>query len=163
MARKSKIELPVRLLKLNTEQFFISEDLASSFAKNELLMSNSIEFGIDVTKSNAGCRFKFEIYGKNGREGNVLLVIEAGAHFGLDKEALDKLYNKKKNTFTLPIATATLMITVAVGAARGILHAKTEGTDINGIFIPLIDPIVNDDLLIELTNSNDKEKQIKQK
>lgn len=164
MARKSKIELPVRLLKLNTEQFFVSEELAYSFANEELLMSNGIEIGIDVTKATAGCRFKFEIYSaKNGKEGNVLLVVEAGTHFKLENEDFDKLHNKKKNTFTIPLSTATLMITVAVGAARGMLHAKTEGTDINGIVIPLIDPILDDDLVIELSNNKEAEKQIRDK
>jgi len=44
------------------------------------------------------------------------------------------------------------MLMVAIGAARGILHAKTEGTDINGIFIPLLDPesTLTEDLIIDL-------------
>lgn len=152
MARKSKIELQVRLLKVTTDQFFVSDDLAAIFANKdkELLMSNGIEFGIDVSKAMIGCRFKFEIYEKHEKEGKLLLLIEAGTHFKMEREDCDKLYSKKKNTFTVPVTAATMMVTVAVGTARGILHAKTEGTDFNGIFVPLIDPVLNEDLIIDL-------------
>lgn len=155
MARKSKIELQVRLLKVTTDQFFVSDDLAAIFANKdkELLMSNGIEFGIDVSKAMIGCRFKFEIYEKHeieGKEGKLLLLIQAGTHFKMEREDCDKLYSKNKNTFTVPVAAATMMVTVAVGTARGILHAKTEGRDFNGIFVPLIDPVLNEDLIIDL-------------
>ncbi|WP_276380718.1 hypothetical protein [Flavobacterium sp. H4147] len=147
MATRSKLE--VSLLKLTTEQFFCSENLFSEFNKTEGAMNNTIQLGVDASKSILGCLFKFEIK----KDSNELLVIEAGAHFKADEEGFKKLLNKKKKTFTLPFATARLMLVVAIGVARGILHAKTEGTDINGIFIPLIDPdsVLDKDIIIDLS------------
>ena len=44
------------------------------------------------------------------------------------------------------------MGTIVVGAARGIIHAKTEGTILNSVILPPINlvEIIKDDLVLEM-------------
>ncbi|MBJ2125397.1 hypothetical protein [Flavobacterium sp. IB48] len=152
MAKRRKLE--VSLLKLTTEQFFISEHLLPAYKNSEIAMNNSIQLGIDISLSMLACLFRFEAT-KDDKE---LLVIETGAHFKAEKKDFGKLLNKKGKTFTIPLETAKIMLVVAIGAARGILHAKTEGTEINGITIPLIDPdsVLEEDVIIHFTEEEEE-------
>ncbi|KLT68943.1 hypothetical protein [Flavobacterium sp. ABG] len=149
MAKRRKLE--VSLLKLTTEQFFYSEHLPSAFKKSEIEMNNSVQLGIEPSQLMLACLFRFEVT-KDDKE---LLVIEAGAHFKAEKKDFDKLYNKKEKTFIIPLETTKIMLVVAIGAARGMLHAKTEGTEISGLIIPLIDPdsVIQTDVVIPLTEN----------
>ncbi|MBS7230932.1 hypothetical protein KHA90_07835 [Flavobacterium psychroterrae] len=153
MAKSSKIKVQLQLLKLTTEQFFHAESITSKVDKTGLSISNSLEYGLDISKLATGCIYKFELIKDDG---NVpVLVLEVGAHFKIDEKSFDKLFDKKENTFTLPFATVCLMLSVAVGAARGFLHAKTEGTNIN-VSIPIFDPetIITGDLIIPISSKS---------
>ena len=48
------------------------------------------------------------------------------------------------------------MVSIALGTCRGILHAKTENTEYNKYYLPLIDPETfnGEDLVIERVENN---------
>ncbi len=58
----------------------------------------------------------------------------------------------KINTLTLEKGFARHLSVIAVGTARGVLHSKTEDTDLNHIALPLIniEEVLQEDVIIEL-------------
>lgn len=153
MAKSRNVTVPIALLKLSTEQFaWYAENLPPDKSKTELIMNNSIGFGVEPLKEELACIFKFELLNSNDLP---VLLIEVNAHFAVESEVFEKLLNKKKKQFKLPFESACNILSITIGSARGILHAKTEGTVVNGLHIPLlnVESFVSEDIIIEISNN----------
>lgn len=57
--------------------------------------------------------------------------------FGLPQDSWEALMNDEK--IVLPKFFVEHLMAQVIGIARGVLHAKTEGTIYNGVFIPTVD------------------------
>ena len=75
------------------------------------------------------------------------MILELIAYFAIAPEGIAEIQSKG----SVPVDFLRYMGTIAVGAARGIIHAKTEGTVLNSIVLPPINlvEIIKDDLVIE--------------
>ena len=63
-----------------------------------------------------------------------IMLLEVACEFVIHKDDLQKL--TKDGKVTIPKDTIDYFIAQTVGASRGILHCKTEGTPFNGIVLP---------------------------
>ncbi len=120
------------LSKITTEQFAILEN---AFApKKDIKINTNIRFGADENKNMVACftAFSFET------EQKAFLKIEAGCHFLVIRESWNSMYDSEQQILKLPKGFLTHLAVLTVGATRGILHSKTEGTDYNKFVLPTI-------------------------
>ena len=66
------------------------------------------------------------------------LVLEVICHFEIEESAWNEFLNKDKSKLTFPLNFVRHVTMLAVGTARGILHAKTENTPFNEFILPTI-------------------------
>lgn len=132
--------IPYKIARLETRQFAIFPERFDSSA--EFGVNSSYEFSISADTSAIRCRSTFHyIQGEN-----VLMILEMNAFFAIAPEGMAEIQSKG----SVPVDFLRYMGTIAVGAARGIIHAKTEGTVLNSIVLPPINlvEIIKDDLVI---------------
>lgn len=75
------------------------------------------------------------------------MILELNAFFAIAPEGMVEIQNKG----SVPVDFLRYMGTIAVGAARGVIHSKTEGTVLNAVVLPPINlvEIIKEDLLVE--------------
>lgn len=120
------------LQKVTTEQFAILEEGFED--KGNIRVGISLRFAADDTKNMIAvfAAFNFE------SEQKPFIIIEAGCHFKIEKEAWDQMFNGEANVLNVPKGFLSHMTMLTVGTARGILHAKTENTCFNKYVLPTV-------------------------
>jgi len=83
----------------------------------------------------------------DGKE--TLLILECGCHFALTEATWEQCRNSD-NQVKIPKELLTHLAVIALGTARGVLHAKTEGTLFNHHIMPVLNltEVFKDDLLL---------------
>lgn len=143
-------QIQFRLQRVTTEQFSIDEDVYHDAEnKTDVNLNVRINYAVDpegkILAVFAG--FKFTI------NGNAFLIIEAGGHFLIKENAWNHMLSPESKKLIVPKGFVQHMAMITVGTSRGILHAKTEGTDFNKFLIPTINlqDIIKEDVVLELT------------
>jgi len=129
---ESKLNIQFALVKITTEQFAILGELPKNDEKVKMNFHHRFAFNSD--KHLIGVFVKFDFIYDN----KVFLTLESACHFKIDNKDWQKLTDGESNHLNLPKGFATHLLVLAVGTARGILHAKTSQTDFNRYFIPLL-------------------------
>lgn len=133
--------IPYKIARLETFQFAVFPD---EFNNSDVVgVNSSYEFAISTDMASIRCRATFYYL----QDENVLLILELGAIFVIAPEGMSEIQAKG----SVPVDFLRYMGTIIVGAARGIIHAKTEGTVLNSVILPPINlvDIIKDDLVIE--------------
>ena len=78
------------------------------------------------------------------------LKIKLVCFFDIKEEEWEALLSEDKKKVKIPKEIADHFATVTIGAARGVMHAKTENTPFNAFLIPLLDisQTVKEDIVI---------------
>ena len=131
----------IYIARLETNQFAIFPEKFNSL--EPVGVNSSYEFSISADLSSIRCRSTFHYV----QGDNVLMVLEMGAIFAIAPEGVSEIKAKG----TVPVDFLRYMGTIVVGAARGIIHAKTEGTVLNSVILPPINlvEIIKEDLVLE--------------
>lgn len=129
---------------LSTEQFAILEDTGSY--RDELDLQTSLKFGVDNSKKQivVFSKFRFE------HAKNPIIVLEVSSVFKIKEYSWNDLINDNEIKFPKNFILHLAMLTI--GAARGILHAKTEKSNYHSVLLPTINvnEIIGNDLVVVL-------------
>lgn len=133
------------LVALKTEQFASFEENYKEGKKVDL--KTGLEFKINVEDKNIGVfvTFTFE------QSKKAFLKVQVSGHFSITEEAFNEFSKEDKIIF--PKGFMCHLTMLVVSSARGILHAKTEGSNFNKFLLPTIDvtKIVSDDIEFHLS------------
>ncbi len=132
--------IPYRISRIETLQFALFPDL---FINGQDVMVKA-DSGYNVRSDNHQVRNIISVsYTQNEK---LLLIVQIACYFDIDTSAFDTLKREGK----IPVDFLRYMGSISVGALRGIIHAKTEGTVLNPIVLPPInlDVIINKDLVL---------------
>lgn len=134
---ENKLPIGFSLGNIFTDQFAII-DTAYTEADGIQLLS-SFKFGYNEVDQTilASPRFSFE------QNGASFLILEIGCEFKIEEASWQEIYNAEENSVILPKGFAAHIAAIAVGVARGVLHAKTEKTPFSRFLIPLINVAEN--------------------
>ncbi|QXP58373.1 hypothetical protein [Olleya sp. HaHaR_3_96] len=99
------------------------------------LVSN-LGFGIDTDKHVISCNVKFTFEKKADQP---FLILEVKALFEIEKNDFINKVKQEDGTYLVAKGLAVHFAVLSIGAARGVLHAKTEGTVYNEYLLPTID------------------------
>ena len=132
--------IPYKIARLETKQFAIFPEKFNNSDPAEV--SSSFEFSTSVDLETMRCRATFQYI----QEDKVWLILELNAFFMIAPDGITEI--KKKGA--VPVDFLRYMGTIAVGAARGIIHARTEGTVLNAVVLPPINlmEIIKEDLVV---------------
>ncbi len=120
------------LKKVTTEQFAIIEEGFNE--KGKIRLNTSLRFAADDTKKFIAVFTSF-IFDSDNKP---FLKIEAGCHFSIQNPAWLEMFKPEINTLIVPKGFLTHLTMLTIGTSRGILHAKTEGTNFNKYVLPTI-------------------------
>lgn len=134
------------LAKVTTEQFAVIEN---RFAEDgEFRLNVHFRFAADHQSKMIGvfANFTFEC------NSNPFIIVESGCHFNIKPDSWSELINTEKNELTVPKGMMQHLGVITVGTARGILHAKTEGTPFNQYLLPTVNvaEIITQDQVFQL-------------
>ncbi|MCF8218493.1 MAG: hypothetical protein K9J21_05890 [Bacteroidales bacterium] len=149
MDKKKDQQINFRLERVTTEQFSIDEEVydeAGSKSKINLNVRFNYALNSESKIVSVFTGFKFEMNGVS------FLIIEAGGHFLIKEEDWNDMLSPENNKITLPKGFVQHMAMITVGTTRGILHAKTDGTEFNRFLIPTINltEIIRKDVVLEV-------------
>jgi hypothetical protein len=118
------------LAAIKTEQFALFEEKYSS--KKELNITTSLEFKINEEQKLIGvfATFTFEQAKKT------FIKIQVSCHFAIDQNAWESF--RKEDVIVFPKNFMAHLTMLTIGTSRGVLHAKTEGTEFNKFILPTI-------------------------
>lgn len=126
----NQMNIPFRLSRIENRQFALLADIAENPNIN---VETSFAFSIAQNQSSIRCIGNF-VYIQNGEK---KVIMEVACHFIIKPEGWDIMCHDKK--MIVPKGLLQHFATIVVGTARGILFAKSEGTKLQGYFLPLVD------------------------
>lgn len=145
MDKQDNQQINFGLVKVTTEQFAILENNFQD--QGPFNLNINFRFAADKEKKIIGvfAGFSFEI------EEKPFLILEAGCHFSIIPDSWSKLLDTETNVLTVPKGLIQHLSVITVGTARGILHAKTEGSAYNRFHLPTINvaQMITEDQLFE--------------
>jgi hypothetical protein len=133
------------LSKVTTEQFAIIEEGFSD--TGNIRIGTILKFGCDEKQKLLACFGTFTFQSDE----KTFMIIEAGCQFMIKDESWDKMYSKDPNRLVGPKGFLSHLAMLTVGTARGILHAKTEGTCFNKYVLPTINvtTLIREDVIFD--------------
>lgn len=118
--------------KISTKQFALIEE---AFSKNEEIEVNSdIKIAVDKSKFVLTLVNSFRFIQK----GCPFLIIEIQIDFVISQDSWKALI-EQEGKIVIPKSFIVHLAMIAAGTARGIIHAKTEGTNFNSVILQPVD------------------------
>jgi hypothetical protein len=114
---------------------FATIDVAHKKTGETNLMTG-LGFGLDIDDHTITCNAKFSFERKTDQP---FLLLDVRALFEIEKNDFNTKMKQVDNSYRITKALAIHFAVLTIGSARGILHAKTEGTIYNDYILPTID------------------------
>lgn len=129
------------LRQVKTEQFAIIEDNYKETEKVEL--NTSLEFKVSHETKAVGAFVKFVFE----QAKCPFLIVEVSCHFNILDSSWEGFQFGENGAVIIPKNLLQHLGMITVGTARGVLHAKTEGTSLNKFIVPTVNVVemVKDD------------------
>lgn len=123
-------KIPFRIFKIENDPIELHADIVNQLTDMEF--GFQVSFNGDLKNRIIGCKTEY-IFKQNN---NVISALTVYCYFMIEDEFVkSKIENNK---LVLSKDFLRYLATISVGTARGIQHAKTQGTIINSIVIPPI-------------------------
>ncbi len=97
---------------------------------------SQLGFGINEDDHTITCTTKFSFEKKKDQP---FLILELQGFFEIIKNDFENKVKQTDNSFLITKDLATHFTVLMIGSARGVLHAKTEGTIFNQYLLPTMD------------------------
>ena len=132
-----------RMNRIRVDQFAI---LTDSIPPEDLSLGFAISFGVAPSIHEVCTTVRFDI----SHAESPLLILELSCFFEIREEDWNKF--KQDNKVIIPKGLLAHFGVHTIGTARGILHCKTEGTQLNAFILPPINVSerINEDIIIEI-------------
>lgn len=136
-------KIPFRIFKIENDPIELHADLVDK--KSTIEFSFQVSFNGDLKNRIIGCKTDYVFKQKD----TIISSLTVYCYFMIEEEFVkSKTVNNK---LELSKDFLRYLATISVGTARGIQHAKTQGTDLNSMVIPPINLVSMDiqDFVIE--------------
>lgn len=124
-------ELRFQLLRIETKQFALIEESYEQGGTIEM----SLGFNYGIVKEKRTILMLTDVQFESNKK--TFIKLEAGLHFELELIGWEKLL-QDNGVVVVPKGFMHHMAMLSLGTARGILHAKTEGSPFNKYLIPSV-------------------------
>lgn len=129
---------------IKTQQFAIIEEAYKKTGTFELAVN--VGFSLDESNRTIIISVEFSFYKKE----TPFIILALDCFFEINKTGWSKLSHPDELSYIIPKTLSQHLTVLSVGTARGVLHAKTEGTIFNDYVLPTVDitKIVNKDVTV---------------
>ena len=127
-------QLGFAFIGLRTVSFAKIEAAYKKTGETDLI--TGLSFGLDIEDHTISCNTKFSFERKKDQP---FLILEVQGLFEINKKDFLNKVKQNNDSYLIAQNLAIHFAVLTVGAARGILHAKTEGTIYNQFILPTID------------------------
>lgn len=131
---------------LRTVSFAIIDKAYKKTGETNLM--TGLGFGLDIDDHVVTCNIRFSFEKKKDQP---FLILEVQALFEIEKDDFINKIKQDDGTYIVSKDLAVHFAVLTIGSARGILHAKTEGTPFNEFLLPTIDvnTMLDEDVIFE--------------
>ena len=138
--------IPYKITSVQTPQFAVFPNKYSQGTKTEI----QIDFGFLVNRDSLDVACLADIYYSQNNETVLYTQVKCG--FSIEDESATALKKSDK----MPVDFLRYLATITVGAARGIIAAKTEHTPLYAEVLPPINLVdtIKDDITISESKAN---------
>lgn len=120
---------------IHTEEFAIIEEAYNRELENKITYSLNTELGVFHKKDRSIiCAISF----KYSQGESPFLKIKVACRFLIQEDSWINSLKPENSELFFPTEFANHIVVLTLGTLRGVLHAKTEGTEFNRFFIPTI-------------------------
>lgn len=139
-------KLGFALTGLRTVSFAIIDTAYKKTGETNLI--TGLGFGLDVDDHVVTCNARFSFEKKKNQP---FLLLEVQALFEIEKNDFLSKIKQDDNSYRLVKGLAIHFAVLTIGSARGVLHAKTEGTPFNEYLLPTINvnDMIQEDIIIK--------------
>lgn len=123
--------IPFRIFKIENDPIELHADLVD-YDLSDVEFGFQVAFNGDLAAGIVGCRTKYLFRKKD----QIVSSLTVYCYFAVDPDYMKK--EIKNDALFLPEDFLRYLATISVGTARGIQHAKTQGTILNSLVIPPI-------------------------
>jgi hypothetical protein len=120
------------LRKIGTNQFATIE--SNCVDDESIQISVEINFGVDEKNKFIACYTNFQLITND----TPFIILNVSCEFEVEEIAWIRFIDIEKNKIDFPLGFVRHLAVITIGTARGILHAKTEGSKFNHYFLPTI-------------------------
>jgi hypothetical protein len=141
----AKLPVPFTLKGIKTIEF---ATLADSYKEGETVnIDNSIDFGIHQQEHSLLVQYGVTLKSAE----TPFAILKIACYFEVDPQAFEKFRNEEQSKVIVPKDLFTHMFVLTVGTARGVLHAKLEGTRFSQFILPTLDTsqIIQEDVVFD--------------
>jgi hypothetical protein len=117
---------------IKTEQFAILKEIYNP--KKEIDLSTQLQFKFDQVNKIVAVFIGFEF----SQAKKVLIKLLVSCHFQITDESWNDFINIPNSKVIFPKTFLAHLAMITLGTARGVLFAKTEGTQYSKFIIPLV-------------------------
>ena len=134
-----KINIQFYIKDISTLEFSIKNlQLNLTELKENLIFKVTPSFSLDVVSKVVDINTLIGIYFDKKKQNRICELLTS-IKFGVKN--IDSFIDKKDdNLVNLPDQFIQTLISISLSTSRGILAAKTEGTILNGIYLPVLNP-----------------------
>ena len=134
------MNIPYRIVKIENNQFALFPDKYVNGQEVKIDVSFNFAYSKDLDMIRCVAMIHYS------QSSNNLVILENTTYFSIAPEGIHDI----KKEGRIPVDFLRYMATISVGTARGIIHAKTEGTVLNSVVLPPINlvEIIKDDMVI---------------
>lgn len=134
--------LQFQLVKIDVPQFAIINDGEFS---NPLQINFEINFAVD--NSISSIKNTLKVVYLNSNDPVMQLVVES--YYAVSPDSWKEM-TKPDKSIVVPVGFLQHLAAITVGTTRGVLHSRTEGTNLNRFVLPLINvaEMVKNDIVI---------------
>lgn len=130
--KKENAQIGFSLQGIKTEQYAIFEEDYNP--KKEIGLGTELQFKLDQNSRQIGVVLGFEfVHGKK-----VFLKIQVSCHFQVEEKSWSTFIKEKGRKIVVPKGFLAHVGAITTGTARGILFAKTEGTQFSKFILPTL-------------------------
>ena len=140
MAQPEKI-IAYRIVQVAVEDFKMLPQQLNEKEKLGINTSFSFQANFDIKCIRCLSSFVFT------KGADKLIELKLSCVFSIEPSIFESLYNADKTRLTVEAYFCRYMATIAVGAARGVIAAKTQGSSLEDVVLPpinLMETIKND-------------------
>lgn len=119
--------IPFKMVKINVEQFAILSDEAQS-GNIGINISLGYKYSSEAKRIACVLDLKFE------KESTPLIVLRMNCEFAILEDKWNMIENG--DNVNIPVSLQKLLASQTIGASRGILYCKTEGTPFGNLILP---------------------------
>lgn len=133
--------IPYRIASIHTNQFAMFLDKYS--VGDGITINATFRYEYKPDLSTIRCTTTIQ-YIQNE---NVVMVLELGCEFAIQEQGAEAI----RQSGQINVEFLRYLATIAVGTARGVIHAKTEGSMLNGLVLPPLNVVetITDSLKIQ--------------